>query len=189
MQLAERKSPDGTKFQVVTEVQPHSIAELHGIQAGDRILLIAPPADVFLRAIKQAHIALSAPERNSLLVQRDGKPLVIVPAAELPDVSLPTFPAQLVSSINAFLICCLLWFYYPFRRRDGELMAMLLIVYSISRYLEEVIRVDEAGVFGTNLTISQWVSVICLVGGILMMIGLRVFASPAPANPSGAADF
>jgi phosphatidylglycerol:prolipoprotein diacylglycerol transferase len=51
-----------------------------------------------------------------------------------------------------------LWLYYPFRRRDGEVFALLITLHPISRFLLEMIRSDEPGQFGTELTISQWLS-------------------------------
>jgi phosphatidylglycerol:prolipoprotein diacylglycerol transferase len=44
----------------------------------------------------------------------------------------------------------------------------LLLLYPVSRLLEEVIRSDENGVFGTPLTISQWVSVLLVLIGVGM---------------------
>ena len=95
---------------------------------------------------------------------------------ELPNASLDTWPTQLYSSINAFLLCALLWFYYPFRKADGELMAVLLILYSIARFLEEFIRIDEVGMFGTPFSIGQFVSIACLIAGAALFAWLR---SPA----------
>lgn len=164
---------DGTTSLVVRAVVSNSPADKYGIRSGDEIVLIASPADVFVRAIKQDGLELAAIERNSVIVKRVDAPLIVIPVAELPDRSRPAHPTQLYSAINAFLLCCLLWFYYPFRRSDGELMALLLILYSVSRFLEELIRVDEAGVFGTSLTISQWISIVCLAAGALLLFWLR----------------
>jgi phosphatidylglycerol:prolipoprotein diacylglycerol transferase len=58
--------------------------------------------------------------------------------------------------------------YYPFRRRDGEVVALLLTLYPISRFLLECIRKDEGGQFGTGLTISQNVSLLMLAGVALL---------------------
>ena len=160
----------------VRQVHAGSPAEAHGIVPGDRIERIALPEDVWLRAIKQRGLAFSSLERSSVVVQREAAPLVVIPVSELPDVARPIWPTQLFSAINAFLLCCLLWFYYPFRRADGELMALVLILYSVSRFLEELIRIDEAGMFGTSLTIGQWVSVICFAGGAALFLLLRAAA-------------
>ena len=56
-----------------------------------------------------------------------------------------------------------LWVYYPFRRRDGEVIALLLTIHPISRFLLEIIRTDEPAVWGTGLSISQNISLLILV--------------------------
>ncbi len=170
------READGTVVFAVRQVHPGSPAEAHGIQPGDRIERIDLPDDVWLRAIKQSGTVFSSLDRTSIIVQREAAPLIVIPVSQLPDVTRPIWPTQLFSAVNAFLLCSLLWIYYPFRRADGELMALVLILYSVSRYFEELIRIDEPGAFGTNLTIGQWVSVICFVGGVALFIGLRAAA-------------
>ena len=69
---------------------------------------------------------------------------------------------------NAGLLALLLWFYYPFRRRDGEVTALMFTLHPLSRFLLEIVRADEGGQFGTGLTISQWVSIGLFVVGLLI---------------------
>ncbi len=95
-----------------------------------------------------------------------------------PSHSLPVHPAQLYSAITAALIGWLLWSYYPFRRRDGQVIALMLMIYPISRFLEEIIRTDEPAVFGTGLSISQNLSLAVFVAGI----GLWFYLSKQPAR-------
>jgi phosphatidylglycerol:prolipoprotein diacylglycerol transferase len=87
-------------------------------------------------------------------------------------------PAQLYSTITAALIGWVLWSYYPLRRRDGEVIALMLMIYPISRFLEEIIRTDEQAVFGTGLSISQNISLAVFVSGI----GLWFYLSKQPAR-------
>lgn len=93
--------------------------------------------------------------------------------SELPARSQSVHPAQLYSAIDAALLGWLLWSYYPFRRRDGEVIALMLTLHPISRFLLEMIRVDEGAVFGTGLSISQNLSIVflvlALVGWILLL--------------------
>ena len=93
-------------------------------------------------------------------------------------VSLPVHPAQLYSAITAALIGWVLWSYYPFRRRDGQVIALMLMIYPISRFMEEIIRTDEPAVFGTGLSISQNISLAVFVTGI----GLWFYLSNKPAR-------
>lgn len=82
--------------------------------------------------------------------------------------SLPVHPTQLYSVLNAVFLCLLLLAFEPFCRRDGELIALALTLYAVTRYLIEDIRTDEAPVFSTGLSISQNVSLLVLVGVIAL---------------------
>ena len=115
-------------------------------------------------------------------------------AVALPDHSRPVHPTQLYSSIGAFLICLLLLAYDPYRRRDGELWALMLTVYPVSRFLEEMIRTDEPAIFGTGMTISQNISLVLLLcAGALWAYLLRpaetVVARRLKADPTLARGF
>jgi phosphatidylglycerol:prolipoprotein diacylglycerol transferase len=60
------------------------------------------------------------------------------------------------------VILVLLWAFYPLRRRDGEVMGVLMVAYPITRFLIEYLRNDE-GVFYAGLTISQNISLLLLL--------------------------
>lgn len=77
--------------------------------------------------------------------------------------SLAVHPAQIYSAIDALLLCLFLLAYYPYRQRDGEVFAWMITLHPISRFLQEVIRIDESSVFGTGLSISQNLSILMLV--------------------------
>ena len=81
-----------------------------------------------------------------------------------PQSSLPVHPAQLYSAVDALLLCLFLLAYYPYRRRDGEVFALMVTIHPIARFLQEIIRTDESAVFGTGLSISQNISLLMLVG-------------------------
>ncbi|MCE9556296.1 MAG: prolipoprotein diacylglyceryl transferase, partial [Planctomycetes bacterium] len=102
------------------------------------------------------------------MVTADGRQLFW----QLPPRSLPVQPAQIYSTIDATLICIFLLAYYPYRRRDGEVFALLLTIYPITRFLIEIIRVDEPGQFGTQFSISQLVSFGVFAGVVLFWVYL-----------------
>ncbi|MEO0529458.1 MAG: prolipoprotein diacylglyceryl transferase [Planctomycetota bacterium] len=87
--------------------------------------------------------------------------------------SLPVHPTQVYSTINAALTAWLLWSWFPHRRRDGEVALLMFTLYPISRFLLEIIRTDEASIFGTGLSISQNVSLIALTLAIVGWVLLR----------------
>jgi len=96
---------------------------------------------------------------------------IIPPDAEH---SLPLHPTQLYSALDSLLLFFLLSAYYPLRRRDGEVLGVLILAYPISRFLIEYLRNDE-GVFLLGLTISQTISVALLLGAFAYWLWLARF--------------
>ena len=86
-----------------------------------------------------------------------------VPSVPIPPRSRPVYPTQIYSTIDGLLLCLLLLAYAPFCRRDGEVFALLISVYPITRFLVESLRCDEAAVFGTGMSIAQNVSILVLI--------------------------
>lgn len=86
--------------------------------------------------------------------------------------SLPVHPTQLYSALDGFLLVALLTAYYPLRKRDGEVMALLMVTYPVTRFFIERLRNDEAG-FVSGMTISQAISVGLFLIGVAYWIYLR----------------
>ncbi len=148
---------------LVQAIEPEGLAAQLGlpIEKGQRLRILAPGSD-YLAASKSGRMDLSL----RLAIEREGIPEPLeVPLAQLPERSLSVHPAQIYAAISAGLVSAVLWFAFPFRRFNGQLFVWLLILYPICRFLEEVIRSDELGIWGTSLTISQWISVLLLVAG------------------------
>ncbi len=88
--------------------------------------------------------------------------------------SLPVQPTQIYSSIHAFLLSGVLSAVFYVRRRHGIVIGILLLMYPLPRLLLEMIRADNPTDVG-GLTISQFVSIAMLVGGIVWLIVLYKF--------------
>jgi len=159
----------------VLGVDPGSPADRAGLKAGDSLEKIN---DSDISTPGQAHWALADAfyGRKPLLIRVEDRQEIEVPAVEPPPRSLPVHPTQLYSSINALLTCLLLLAWSPLRRRDGELLALLLSVYPVTRFIMEIIRTDESAVFGTGLSISQNVSLLLL----LCAVGLWFYVLRRP---------
>ncbi len=157
----------------VLAVESGSIAERYGVQSGDeiQIYLSHPQNDDIQARLRAAKAGLDV-SVEAIITGASGGPIVI-PVSTLPDRSLQTHPTQIYSTMNAALLFLFLWFYYPWRRSDGEVFALMLVFYSIGRFLLEIVRRDEAGQFGTELTISQWISVIVLTAGLASLAWIR----------------
>jgi phosphatidylglycerol:prolipoprotein diacylglycerol transferase len=85
--------------------------------------------------------------------------------------SLPVHPTQLYAALDGFIILLLLSAFYPLRRRDGEVIGLLMVTYPITRFLIEFLRNDE-GVFFAGLTISQNISVALFAAGCVYLAWL-----------------
>ena len=84
--------------------------------------------------------------------------------------SLPVHPTQLYSTIDALILCLLLLCYDRFRRRDGELTALMMTIYPVTRFLIEKIRIDEGPIWNTGLHISQNISLGILAAAVCLWI-------------------
>lgn len=157
----------------IAAVEPGSPAAAAGLAAGRQIVSIDQTP---VHSPQQALSLLLTLDRPGTAVNiTTGPPAEnhrFTLAAPLPR-SRPVHPAQLYGSINGVLLCLLLLAYDPFRRRDGELIAMALTIYPITRFLLEIIRVDESAVFGTEMSISQNVSLGVFVAGLILWGILR----------------
>ncbi len=153
-------------WRYATGVEPGSIADRSGVKAGQWFFVELPetlmPVDKYLRIEHEG-----VPTGLELTVREQDR-AIDIPFATIPARSLGVTPAQLLASINAFLLATVLWFYFPMRRYDGQVFALLLIFYAVTRFLLEIIRQDEYGQFGTSLTIAQWVSLVMFAGGIAL---------------------
>ncbi len=151
---------------VVRVVEPDSAAEKGGLEVGDFIVSINGESIDSYAKVRRI-LAMSGPDLAIETHVGSALSTVQVILPQLPPRSRPAHPTQVYSSINAAVLCLLLWAYYPFRRRDGEVIALLLTLYPITRFLLEIIRNDELGKFGTSLTISQIISLATLAGAFI----------------------
>ena len=168
---------------VVRRVDDGSAAAAAGLSPGDTVTHVnSAPAHSVAETedlLYQVFIA-----REPLKLQLSTGQTVVLPAATPPARSQPVHPTQIYSAINAGLLAWFLWAAYPLRRRDGEVFALMLTIYPVSRFLLEMIRIDEVAVFGTGLSISQNISVAVLVA----VIGLWLYLAKQPRGVLWPAD-
>ncbi|MDR3621044.1 MAG: prolipoprotein diacylglyceryl transferase [Paludisphaera borealis] len=95
--------------------------------------------------------------------------------------SLPVHPTQLYASLAGLALLVGLLAYIPFRRRTGEMMAILMIAYPITRWPVEILRGDDPGIIA-GITISQLISLGLLAFGLIVWSRLdrEAAASPSP---------
>lgn len=162
---------------VLESVAPGSRAEAAGLRAGDTLTTVGQQK---VATAGQALLALvdhAQGPAGDVSVTVSGRAAAIRWKPEASQRSNPIHPAQLYSAIDATLLAAFLWAYYPWRRRDGEVLAWLLTLHPISRFLLEIVRQDE-GAAVAGLTISQAISLALFVTGI----GLWAWLAFRPAG-------
>jgi len=148
---------------MLTWVAADSPAAQAGLKRGDRIVRVngqVVSATGQVTWLLRDAVARGKPIRLETQTGRH----VSFATSPAPAWSRPVHPTQIYAAINAAILCLFLLAYAPFRRRDGEVFALMLTIYPITRFLEEVIRTDEGGSLGTGLSISQNISLLILVG-------------------------
>jgi phosphatidylglycerol:prolipoprotein diacylglycerol transferase len=149
---------------VVAYLDPEGAAGRGGLRVGDRLVTIDGHA---VTSVAEARRQLARGGPAWTATTEDGR-IVRWQSLSGPARSVPVHPAQLYAAIDAALLALLLWAWYPLRRRDGELFALLLLLHPVSRFLLEMIRTDEPGQFGTSLSISQWLSALLFLAGLAL---------------------
>ncbi len=167
-------SPEPTAAPKVRWVDPQSATGRSGLKAGDVLTSI----DGYpVKNAGQVHRRLIAAfEADApLRIKTDRGEAFDVPAAIVPPRSHPVHPTQIYSTIDALILCLLLLAYTPFRRRDGEVFALMMTVYPVTRFVIESIRTDEAAVLW-GMSISQNASLLLIV----LAAGLWAFLLSRP---------
>lgn len=155
----------------VDQVEPGSPAQQAGIRPGQVVSAVnAQPATIPPEARWELWRAQLAGGEVVLALAGMDRPVRY--RATDPPRSLPVHPTQLYSSLNALVLCLLLLAFDRFRRRDGQVLALLLILYPATRFILEIIRDDESAILhvaGMGLTIAQVISVPLVAAGVVLL--------------------
>ncbi len=132
--------------------------------------------------------AVSQAARNGVPVEivlgtREGHVFHWTDPTPLPPRGEPVHPTQLYSALNALILLGVLLAFEPFQKHEGEVFALLLTLYPISRFTIEIIRDDEPGAY-CGLTISQVVSLVLLLAAVAMWCYLRWWGRPTARTNS-----
>ncbi len=123
----------------------------------------------------------------------DGPWAVRFPRVEgglIPDklVDVPLHPAQLYLSLMNVVIFLVAARAFRRRRFDGEILALVMLLYGVGRFLVEFTRGDDAarGFLG-ELSTAQWLSLATLALAVILRLRLPRGATGAAAAPEGPA--
>ena len=157
---------------LITSITPDGLADKEGIKLNQHVETLADD----VTTLKDAPRGIPAEDaRTGIVATIDGRRYTWSPS-ELPETALPVFAAQILSSVSSLILCLLLCSIPATYFRDGTVMMLGFASYAILRFVLELVRVDESGQFGTDFSISQWVSICVLIGATVGLI--RIYAHP-----------
>jgi len=202
----EERTIGKQKFLAVAEVLPDSDAESQGI-VPNMVLRHVVFQQEGNRMIETPHTQQDAAELLTYLQRTkphekihfdfftDSLPHKVVSYYLTPGTSvvLPVHPTQIYSSILALLLCGTLLLLRRLRfyqEREGLLLASFMILYSVGRFIIEIVRTDEDAFLGTGMTISQNVSIVFGTLGMVLFVYLIVSKNRRPGRlpPCPSAD-
>lgn len=176
--LGLRTHSDPDAYPTIDAIDARSWAADQGIQPGQQLEFVE--ANVI--APSPSSSPTQTPElEGRMQIDRRGFRLQ---NTDFPSSSLPVHPAQIYASISAFLLCVWTLLIPNWQRRPGLVFGTGLIAYGVLRIMEEIIRVDEAGQFGTSLSIAQWISLIGIVAGFSLVLHSLRTRNADPLRPS-----
>jgi phosphatidylglycerol---prolipoprotein diacylglyceryl transferase len=90
---------------------------------------------------------------------------------DLKEMPFPVFPAQLISFLANMVIFLFLWIFVRKRyKKDGSVFGIWMIMYGIFRFIIEIFRADDRGLFFNDLfSSSQIIAIISVIAGILII--------------------
>ncbi len=173
--LETESRPTPADPQTIVQVRPDSWASANKIHLGQKLVSIT---EQMVDGPSRSN-SLAAPAYEAT-VQVDNRQFQIA-AGSLPKRSMPVHPSQVYAAISGLILCGWTLLFSTFAKRTGVVIGVGLIAYGVQRIIEEIIRVDEAGQFGTSLSIAQWIS-LC---GIALGLGLVICGRARPFASTG----
>ncbi|MGD0382982.1 MAG: prolipoprotein diacylglyceryl transferase family protein [Thermoguttaceae bacterium] len=168
-------SGDPKSEPVLLAVDPDSPAGRTGLKPGLRLQKISGQNVLTTREAYE-YLRDNYLKGLPLTIQASDRAAVALPAVAIIPRSLPVHPTQIYSTIDALIICLLLLTAEPFLRRDGEIFALMISIYTVTRFLIEILRSDEPAVSGTGMTIAQNISLALLI----LVVGLWFYILRRP---------
>jgi len=157
----------------IVQVRPNSWAAENQVQAGQKLVAIS---EKVVDGPTQSD-AMASPVYEAT-VQVDSRQFQLAGVA-MPRRSIAVHPSQIYAAVSGLMLCIWTIFFSMIVKRTGMVIGAGLIAYGVQRIIEEIIRVDEAGQFGTSLSIAQWISLAGILLGIGLIVRARLLPKPA----------
>lgn len=90
---------------------------------------------------------------------------------DLKEMPYPVFPSQLISFLVNMVIFLFLWIFVRKRyKKDGSVFGIWMIIYGLFRFIIEIFRADDRGLFFNDLlSSSQIIAIISIISGLLII--------------------
>jgi phosphatidylglycerol:prolipoprotein diacylglycerol transferase len=182
--LSEQQPGDGVR---VGRVEPGSAADAAGLRDGDRVVAadgveLRDPGEEARRKLAE-HFHDWERGKNSLTLAVVGaagggeRTLTFSPR------TLGLHPTQLYESVSMFLLFLLLTALFPLRRREGLVMAVLMMCYAVHRSLNELLRDDPRPV-GLEAYTSYFLFAAGAALAVYVLLRGRPVTTPAAPQPA-----
>lgn len=162
-----RNAPDGRTSMSFNSLESYYRGEEAALAEAPMIDLVTPPYPDYPDYFNE--LAREWPRGKSTLtlaVDRQGNEVTL----SFVPLTIGLYPTQIYETVSMLLLILVLLAYYPYRHHDGELMVIVMLGYSIHRFINESLRIEPA--VGWGLTLSQWGSVLIFVAAVVMEIYL-----------------
>lgn len=106
---------------------------------------------------------------------------VTFPEGSLAPSGIMLHPTQIYSSVFDFILGILLLYYSRQSKKDGKILGLYLVIYSIGRFIVEFLRNDPRGNVG-SLSTSQFIAIFTLVIGITVFNINKFFRGENKSN-------
>jgi len=104
----------------------------------------------------------------------------------LAPLNVPLHPTQIYASISGFIIFGVLILLYSRKKFQGQVFLWFLILHSTARLAVERFRGDDRGMLmGTNMSMTQFIATLILVGAVATLIVLKSRRKYSDTNPPG----
>jgi phosphatidylglycerol---prolipoprotein diacylglyceryl transferase len=163
----------------VGTVDPESPAAAAGLRRGD-VIVEANGADIKQYGDLWRYLVEKWPRGQTELTLTVERNHVRETLPAFAPKTLGLHPTQLYEAISMFLLFLLLNAFYPIRRHYGEVFVLLIVCYTLHRFVNEMLRNDTDPVLGTGMTLSQNGSLLFFAVGV----GLLVWLWRRPPDPA-----
>ena len=152
----------------VSAVEPGSPAEKAGLRAADILTEVEIDGKAKMVPLfrQERFEAIKGPLKFT--IHRNGEDKTLAPFTP---VSIGVHPTQIYETISMCLLLFFMLSYFPYRRREGELMVIFMFAYAVHRYLNEMLRTDTPPTW-SGLTFSQNVSILLLTAGVVLAVAV-----------------